>query len=294
MHIMSAASRYRFVCSALVRWRIGGKRKLTRLGWLLSKPAPGPRIASMTNSVVDRRDQTRTAAAAGTLAVRTAMECGLDLIPRALGEPEERLRGEFWQLTLQSVEALIAGDVAQLFAIRVMQSRFFASSSRWSEMDRAPRASNPRPESTPGLKAEVVSREILRDIRLRGWAVGAKLGGFHELALRYRCTPSVLREAIRILEENSAVSMQLGRGGGLMVGEPDRRKALMRALRYLQAVGHPQANAWRFLDEILLQAVARGCARASTAQIHSLRRAASAMSSVGGASVGAVRKTVLH
>src|SRR5271156_1998413 len=30
-----------------------GKSKLTSLGWLLSKPAPDPRIASMSNSTAD-------------------------------------------------------------------------------------------------------------------------------------------------------------------------------------------------------------------------------------------------
>jgi DNA-binding FadR family transcriptional regulator len=228
--------------------------------------------------------------AAGTLAVRAAMECGMDLIPRALGEPEERLRGEFWRLTLQSVEALIAGDVAALFAIRVKQSRFFASSSEWSEMDRAPRASGPYPEQTPGLKAEHLAREILRDIRLRGWTPGTRLGGFHELASRYRSTPAVLREAIRILEENSAVFMQLGRGAGLMVAAPDRRKAVLRAINYLRAVRYPQTNAWRFLDEILLEAVARGAAGASPDRLHSLQRAVGAVSLPSGASVDTIRQ----
>ncbi len=89
--------------------------------------------------------------AAGTLAVRTAMECGLDFIPRALGEPEERLRGEFWQLTLQSVEALIAGDVAQLFAIRVMQLPVLRIKF---EVERdGPRAS--RKQSSPGTYTRI-------------------------------------------------------------------------------------------------------------------------------------------
>ncbi len=228
--------------------------------------------------------------AAGTLAVRTAMECGLDFIPRALGEPEERLRGEFWQLTLQSIEALIAGDVPQLFAIRVMQSRFFASSAEWSEMDRAPRTSRPLPTRAPELKAELVAREILRDIRLQGWTPGIRLGGFHELALRYDCTPAVLREAIRMLEENSAVSMQLGRGAGLIVAAPDRRKAVLRAFRYLQAVNYPPTDAWRFVDEILLEAMARGCVGASKEHILSLQRAIGVVASPTGASVCAVRQ----
>jgi DNA-binding FadR family transcriptional regulator len=231
---------------------------------------------------------------AGTLAVRTAMECGMDLIPRALGESEERSRGEFWQLTLQSVEALIAGDVAQLFAIRVKQARFFASSSEWSEMDRAPRAPAPLPPHTPGLKAERLSREILRDIRLQGWTAGTRLGSFHELALRYRCTTAVLRQAIRILEENSAVSMQLGRGAGLMVAAPDRRKAVLRAFRYLQAVDYPQTNAWRFLDEILLEAITRGSARANPIRLYALQRAVNAVSSPPDVSMGAIRQMYLE
>jgi DNA-binding FadR family transcriptional regulator len=100
----------------------------------------------------------------------------------------------------------------------------------------------------------------------------------------------VLREAIRILEENSAVFMQRGRGAGLMVAAPDRRKAVLRAIGYLQAVRYPQSNAWRFLDEILLEAVARGAACASPARLHSLQRAVSAVSLPSGASVDTIRQ----
>jgi DNA-binding FadR family transcriptional regulator len=232
--------------------------------------------------------------AAGTLAIRTAMECGLDFIPRALNEQEEPRRGEFWRLTLQSIEALIAGDVAQLFAIRVMQSRFFASSSDWSKMDRAASARRSFPKPVPGLKADQVSREILRDIRLRGWIAGTRLGGFHELALRHGCTPAVLREAIRILEENSAVTMQMGRSGGLVVAAPDRRNAVFRALRYLQIVGYPRTSAWRFLDEILPAAVARGSVRAQPDSLLAARRAIGAASLRSGVSVGVVRQMYLE
>ena len=117
--------------------------------------------------------------AAGMLLFRTSMECGLDFIPTVVNVSEERLRERFWQLTLQSVEAAIAGDIASLFAIRAEQEMFFAQSVEWRQTDRA--ETDPA-ETLSGLKGERLSREILRDIRAAGWTEGTRLGGYAELA----------------------------------------------------------------------------------------------------------------
>jgi DNA-binding FadR family transcriptional regulator len=230
--------------------------------------------------------------AAGTLFVRAAMECGMDLVPRELSEPESRRRETFWQLTLQSVEALIAGDVAQLFAIRSEQMRFIAPISKWRDSEGTSEATRPVVSSDhpPGLKAERLSREILREIRQQGWVAGGRLGGFEELALRHGASTAVLREATRILEENSSVRMQRGRGGGLIIAEPDRRKAVMRALGYLQATAYPQHSAWEFLDQILMEAIQQGGAHGKSKHFESLDTAIEGLRQQGGASIEAIHR----
>jgi DNA-binding FadR family transcriptional regulator len=228
---------------------------------------------------------------AGTLFVRAAMECGMDFLPPELSEPEERRRETFWQFTLQSVEALIAGDVARLFVIRSEQARAAVPISQWKKLERhRHRVRRVAPEHPIGLKAERLSREILRQIRLKGWAAGTRLGGFDELALRYGASKTVLREAIRILEENSSVRMQLGRSGGLMIAAPDRRKAVMRALGYLQATGYPEHKAWLFLDQILLEAIQQSAIHSNSTHLNSLETAMEALHRPEGTSIDAVRR----
>ena len=203
---------------------------------------------------------------------RTSMECGLDLVPWELIEAAEELRGEYWDLTIERVEALIAGDVPRLFAIREAQARFYAASSQWRSMDQAQQAhgvDQARPSS--GLKAERLSREILREIRLRGWNAGERLGSFEDLATRYGASASVLREAIRMLEENAAVHMQRGRNGGLIIATPDQRKAVSGALEYLRAAGTNRALVIRHLDQILMEAIEVATRHASDASVEALR-----------------------
>jgi DNA-binding FadR family transcriptional regulator len=144
------------------------------------------------------------------------------------------------------------------------------------------------------LKAERLSREILREVRLRNWTAGARLGSCPEVALRYGCSPAVLREAIRILEENSAVQMQHGRNGGLMVAAPDRRKAVMRALGYLKTADYPRHRAWQFLDQILLVAMERGAARAEPERVRVAHDALGYLSAHAGPSVGAIRQVYIE
>ena len=79
-----------------------------------------------------------------------------------------------------------------------------------------------------------------------------------------------------------------------MVAAPDSRKAVTRAIGYLQAVRYPPTNAWQFLDEILLNAVARGCVRASPEHLSDLQRTIVAASAVADASVGSIRQIYLE
>lgn len=216
---------------------------------------------------------------AANLFRRTSMECGLDLVPWELNERAETLRGEFWSLTLARLEALIAGDVPKLFAIREAQAQYYLSSPQWRAMDarrREPVGVEAGPRSE--LKAERLSREILREVRSRGWVIGDRLGSFEELGARFGATAPVLREAIRMLEEHSAVHMQRGRSGGLIISAPDRARAVAGALHYLRAVKAVKQSIVSHLDQIMMEAIERAVEHASASSID--RWAADALSPV--------------
>jgi len=198
-----------------------------------------------------------------SLAQRTASDCGTDLVPYAIIAAESRRRGEFWELTRQLVDALVSGNVPLLFELRKRQWRMF--SAGWSSKGNLERVRDripPTIEDTAGTLsmqsgAERLSREILRDIRQLGWKVGERIGGLDELTSRYGTSPSLLRQAVCVLEEYSAVQMQRGRGGGLLIAAPDEEVAIQRAVSYLRWAKAEPADVNRFLIQLVLEALNR-------------------------------------
>ena len=69
--------------------------------------------------------------------------------------------------------------------------------------------------------AEVVAESIEDDIVAQGWPVGQVIGSELELLERFGVSRSVLREAIRIVENHRVAQMRRGRNGGLIVMLPD-------------------------------------------------------------------------
>jgi DNA-binding FadR family transcriptional regulator len=199
---------------------------------------------------------------AASLAQRTAMDCGTDLVPYPIFAAEARRRGEFWELTRQLVDALVSGNVPLMFELRMRQWRLFSAS--WSSrgnLDRVhdripPRIDEAGPQTTQS-GAERLSREILRDVRQLGWKVGERIGGLDELTSRYGTSPSLLRQAVCILEEYSAVQMQRGRSGGLLIGAPDQEVATQRAVAYLRWANSDADDTNKFLIQLVLEALSR-------------------------------------
>jgi DNA-binding FadR family transcriptional regulator len=202
---------------------------------------------------------------AASLAQHTANACGTDLIPFAMSMAEARYRGQYWELTRQLVDALLGGNVRLMFDLRMQQWRLF--SAKWSSLgnldrvhDRIPPKIEHRASAEPrALKtcAERLAREILRDIRQLGWKVGERIGGADELTSRYGTSPNLLRQAVCILEEYSAVQMQRGRTGGLLVAAPDEGVALQRAVSFLRWANAKPADLHKFLIQIVLEALNR-------------------------------------
>jgi DNA-binding FadR family transcriptional regulator len=229
---------------------------------------------------------------AASLAQHTANTCGRDLIPDAMGVFDARQRGEFWEITRLLVDAQLAGNVSQLFELRMRQWRLFAALwSRIGNLDRvhdritskvtAARGSHVQ---TSGSGAERLAREILRDIRHLGWRAGERIGRSDELISRYGSSPNLLRQAVCILEEYSAAKMQRGRTAGLVITIPDEEVAIHRAVAYLRWAGARPADVHRFLIQICLEALNRSPHTTDRKRLPELRAAIDRRRASGGKS----------
>ena len=89
-----------------------------------------------------------------------------------------------------------------------------------------------RPTRAPHL-ADQLEREIVD----AGWPVGSLVGTEAELLERFDVGRGVLREAARLLEDRQIARMRRGRGGGLIVLEPDVRAVTDATAIYLESLG---------------------------------------------------------
>jgi DNA-binding FadR family transcriptional regulator len=82
-------------------------------------------------------------------------------------------------------------------------------------------ALSPVPGARDPKLAERVAAAIEADVVRAGWPVGMVIGSEGELTDRYGVGRAVIREAVRLAEHRQVVRMRRGRGGGLVVVEPD-------------------------------------------------------------------------
>jgi DNA-binding FadR family transcriptional regulator len=85
-----------------------------------------------------------------------------------------------------------------------------------------------------------------------GWKAGERIGGAAELMERYRASVGTLRQAVRMLEEHSAVRMERGRNGGLFIATPSAPAAVDRALAYLAQAEVEIEDVKAFLTRLML------------------------------------------
>ena len=104
-------------------------------------------------------------------------------------------------------------------------------------------------------QAERLAREILREMRLRDWKAGERIGGGAELMARYGASATILRQAVRNLQEHAAVDVERGRNGGLFIATPDRALAVNRAQVFLRQSGAGAVDVEAFLVQLLLGAM---------------------------------------
>lgn len=91
-------------------------------------------------------------------------------------------------------------------------------------------------------KAVSVARLIAREINDANWAVGTRLGTESDLLARLQTGRKTLREALRILEQQSVVRVEPGQSGGIFVKAP-ALDAFSNSLRtYIEMCGSPLAD----------------------------------------------------
>jgi DNA-binding FadR family transcriptional regulator len=200
-----------------------------------------------------------------TLAHKTAIEHGIDLIPYSVSVASESAKDEPWRINCETAAALVAGDVGRLFDCnRRLTEIVRASWGDWQAIDRdpgqAPKINDlKRPEfQLPSSRAERLAREILREIRLAGWSPGARIGGGAELMKRYGASSGILRQAVRMLQEHSAVRVDKGRNGGLFIAVLDRQQAVSRAIAFLRQSAAAPSDVKAFLVHLTLEALDQG------------------------------------
>lgn len=89
----------------------------------------------------------------------------------------------------------------------------------------------------PGKAAARVARRIEEDIAALGWPTGTTIGSEADLLERYDVSRSVLRQAIRLLEQRSVAENRRGVGGGLWIIEPSAGPVASAASTYLNYRG---------------------------------------------------------
>jgi DNA-binding FadR family transcriptional regulator len=142
----------------------------------------------------------------------------------------------FIDQTIRMAEAVIAADpeqsafayqqfrdaLARRHALQQAQRRYDKTLPSFAERDGAVR-------NLP----ERLAAHILREIRLGGWPVGEKLGNEPELMLRYGVSRATFRQALRLLEEYSAVETRRGPKGGVLIASPSAALINQTALSLL-------------------------------------------------------------
>ena len=203
---------------------------------------------------------------------KAAYECSLDLIPHHITLRNDRRGSPAWAVTLETVEALVAGDIPWLLDCQKKQ-RAIMEESWQADLDAgvaAPDAGDGADYPAANSQAERIVRDILRDIRRLGWTEGERIASGVELARRFQTTPDIVRQAIIILQQYGVVAVDKGRAGGLRIAALDRQQMLGAARDYLRDAGSESRSLREFLLQLTLKVVADSEGR----QPGQLRRAA--------------------
>jgi GntR family transcriptional repressor for pyruvate dehydrogenase complex len=116
----------------------------------------------------------------------------------------------------------------------------------------------------PEKAAQVVARQIKQAVLSGELNVGDKLPSERELIEQFGYSRSVIREALRLLEDDGLIRLQAGRNGGAVITNPDTTQIMSNIdmLLRLQQTGLGEVHeAQRLIEPIVVQlAIARATA----------------------------------
>jgi DNA-binding FadR family transcriptional regulator len=142
-------------------------------------------------------------------------------------------------------------------------------------------AVSPVPGARDPKLAERVAASIEADVLRAGWPVGLVIGSEEQLAARYGVGRAVIREAIRLAEHRQVARMRRGRGGGLVVVEPDASAVTESLSIYLEYARVTAADLLTARTVLEVFAAASAAGSLDEARLLALRRAARAESTAG-------------
>lgn len=120
--------------------------------------------------------------------------------------------------------------------------------------------------------ASGIAEDIERYIVGRGWPVGEMIFSEAELMERYNVSRSIIREAVRLLEQHTTAEMRKGRGGGLVVTRPDAGPVTSTVAVYLEYEGVTPLQLFEARVALELSAVELATARLTEDGIKKLRK----------------------
>ena len=122
--------------------------------------------------------------------------------------------------------------IDKLWSLRSINSYKVLSEERFPEMQ--PKVD----DSKKAKRALTLAQDIVRDIEAGAHVAGDRLAREDEMLARYDVARATLREALRFLELQGVIHLQLGRGGGPVVARPqtgDFANSLSLILHFMEA-----------------------------------------------------------
>ena len=107
----------------------------------------------------------------------------------------------------------------------------------------------------PEKAAQVVAKQIKRAVLSGAISVGDRLPAERTLIEQFGYSRSVVREALRLLEDDGLIELQAGRNGGAVVPNPDTQiMSNIDMLLRLQSTGvHEVHEAQRLIEPLVIQ-----------------------------------------
>lgn len=124
----------------------------------------------------------------------------------------------------------------------------------------------------PAKAAQVVAQQIKEAVLSGKLAIGDKLPGERNLIEQFGYSRSVVREALRLLEDDGLIKLQAGRNGGAVVKSPDSSQIMSKfdLLLRLQSTGIQEvAEAQRLIEPLVVQLAIK---RATAKDLSAVRR----------------------